>query len=126
MTLLQKHLVFVPLFFTAYLGLFGCCVMLLWNWLIPALFGLSTITFWQAAGLLLLSKILLGGFDCGHNGHHGHGHHGCHHGCHTASGNKLRECWENMTPEERERIIEAHNSQLHDERECNHTPGTND
>jgi len=37
-------------------------VMLLWNWLMPALFvGVNTVNFWQALGLLLLSKILLGG-----------------------------------------------------------------
>ena len=37
-------------------------VMLLWNWLMPALFvGVKTVDFWQALGLLLLSKILLGG-----------------------------------------------------------------
>lgn len=38
-------------------------VMYLWNGLMPNLFGLTTITFWQAAGLLLLSKILFGGFN---------------------------------------------------------------
>ena len=36
--------------------------MLLWNWLMPYLFNLPEITFWQTAGLLLLSKILLGSF----------------------------------------------------------------
>jgi hypothetical protein len=36
--------------------------MLLWNWLMPYLFNLPELTFWQTAGLLLLSKILLGGF----------------------------------------------------------------
>jgi hypothetical protein len=41
---------------------FGFVVMWLWNWLMPALFGLKTITFVQALGLFLLSKILLGGF----------------------------------------------------------------
>ena len=33
-------------------------VMLLWNWLMPELFGLSAIGFWQAAGLMLLSSFL--------------------------------------------------------------------
>jgi hypothetical protein len=37
-------------------------VMLLWNWLMPALFaGVRTIDYWQALGLLLLAKILFGG-----------------------------------------------------------------
>jgi len=35
--------------------------MSLWNWLIPALFNGPVITFWQTAGLFLLSKILLTG-----------------------------------------------------------------
>ncbi len=42
--------------------LFGYVVMLLWNWLIPAIFGLGTITFWQAVGIVILAKLLFGGF----------------------------------------------------------------
>jgi len=30
----------------------------LWNWLIPVIFGLPCITFWQAFGLNLLTSIL--------------------------------------------------------------------
>ncbi len=45
--------------------LFGLVVKVLWNWLMPAIFGLGTITFWQAFGIVLLAKILFGG--------HGHG-----------------------------------------------------
>src|ERR1700694_2996649 len=43
-------------------ALFGFVVMSLWNWLMPMLFGLRLITFWQALGVLILSRILLGGF----------------------------------------------------------------
>lgn len=43
------------------LFLFGWVVMLLWNWLMPELFGLTTVTYWQAWGLLLLSCILFKG-----------------------------------------------------------------
>jgi hypothetical protein len=42
--------------------------MSLWNWLIPALFHGPALTFWQTAGLFLLSKILLTGVAPG--GHH--------------------------------------------------------
>lgn len=35
-------------------------LMLLWNWLMPEIFGLTTISFWQALGLNLLSGILFG------------------------------------------------------------------
>lgn len=39
----------------------GGIVMQLWNWLLPPLFGWHRITFWQALGLLALSRILFGG-----------------------------------------------------------------
>ncbi len=38
--------------------LFGFIVMWLWNWLMPAIFRLPAISFWQSWGLLLLSSIL--------------------------------------------------------------------
>jgi chromate transport protein ChrA len=43
-------------------AVFGFVTMHLWNWLIPTIFGLTAITFWQALGLVLLGKILFGGF----------------------------------------------------------------
>jgi hypothetical protein len=66
-------------------------VMTLWNALIPDLFKGPVVGFWQAAGLLLLSKILFGGFR-GRHGHHG--------------GRRWmwRQRWERMSPEERERF----------------------
>jgi hypothetical protein len=45
--------------------LFGFAVMWLWNWLMPELFGLPTLTFWKAVGVVLLSKLLFGGFGGG-------------------------------------------------------------
>ncbi len=42
-------------------GIGGVLVMLLWNWLIPSIFGWSQVTFWQALGLLALCRILFGG-----------------------------------------------------------------
>ncbi len=58
---LAMVLVFVPLV----LFLFGFIVMTLWNMILPAVLHVSTITFWQALGILLLSKILFGGFGGG-------------------------------------------------------------
>jgi hypothetical protein len=46
-------------------ALFGFFVMLLWNWLMPDLFGLKTLTYWQAWGLLILSWILFKGASFG-------------------------------------------------------------
>ena len=39
----------------------GLPLMLLWNWTIPSLFGLSTISFWQAVSLNIISGILFRG-----------------------------------------------------------------
>jgi len=40
--------------------LFGYFVMLLWNWLMPTIFGLTTITFWQAVGIIILARLVFG------------------------------------------------------------------
>jgi len=54
--------------------LFGWLAERLWNWLMPMLFSLKTITFWQAFGLVVLAKILFGGFGQGHP-HNWHARH---------------------------------------------------
>lgn len=40
--------------------LFGLVIMWLWNWLMPLIFGLPEVTYWQGIGLLILSSILFG------------------------------------------------------------------
>jgi len=72
-----------------FVSIFGEIVMHLWNWLAPTLFGWHTITFWQALGLLVLSRILFGGFG-GHGRDRGRW------------GRPSARRWERMTPEERE------------------------
>ena len=54
--------------FTAFAFLFGAGVMWLWNGLMPAIFHLGVITYWQAVGLAVLGRLLFGSF------HHGRGH----------------------------------------------------
>ena len=39
----------------------GWVTMLLWNWLVPMIFGLRTITLWQALGLIILIKLVFVG-----------------------------------------------------------------
>lgn len=52
---------FLGIIFVALCALvLGLPVMVLWNWLIPTLFGLTKITFWQAIGLNILAGILFG------------------------------------------------------------------
>ncbi len=51
----------------AALGLvLGLVIMWLWNWLMPGIFGLPTITYWQAVGIFILCHLLF-------KGHPGHG-----------------------------------------------------
>ena len=47
---------------------FGWFVMLLWNWLMPAVFGLGAITYWQAFGIVVLAKLIFGAVG-GRGGH---------------------------------------------------------
>jgi len=87
-----KGLAFTGLFVVG-VAVFSWIVMLLWNALLPGLFGAPPLHYLQAAGLLVLSRILLGGL----RGHHGHWRHrGWHHR------------WESLTPEERERLREKY------------------
>ncbi len=39
---------------------FGFIVQLLWNWLMPGIFKLREITYWEGLGILALSSILFG------------------------------------------------------------------
>jgi|SRR5688572_6705505 hypothetical protein len=73
-------LVGAPVFIALFVVVTGGLVMLLWNWLLPSLFGWPEITLLQGFGLLALGRILFGGFGGG--------------GGHS----------KNMTPEERERF----------------------
>ena len=55
-------LIFIPIIIALFIALFALVIMYLWNWLMPEIFGLTTITFWQAIGLGLLAKLLFGTF----------------------------------------------------------------
>jgi hypothetical protein len=57
----------------------------------PSLFGWTLINFWQALGLLILSRILFGGFRGRPAGH-------------MYWRGRMIERWEQMTPEEREKF----------------------
>ena len=73
-------------------------VMSLWNWLVPSVVGWKTIDFWQAMGLLILARLLVGfrmGFGGWHRHYHGHWR------------QRMAERWERMTPEEREKFREG-------------------
>jgi uncharacterized membrane protein YraQ (UPF0718 family) len=53
---------------------FGLVVQYLWNYLMPDLFGLKAITYWQAFALVILAKIFFGALGAHHGSHHYNGH----------------------------------------------------
>jgi len=72
---------------------FGFLTTHLWNYLMPSLFGLRTLTFWQAIGLIVLGRLLFGGIGPRFGGAPWRRH--------------MKERWEQMTPEEREKFREG-------------------
>jgi hypothetical protein len=88
-----KRAIFIPFAIAGGILVFGFAVMYLWNALVPAVFGLGIITFWQAIGIFILSKILFGGFHGGHGGNRFHRH-----------GKDIRERWMHLSPEEKEKM----------------------
>lgn len=71
----------------------GGIIMLLWNWLMPVIFGLPVLSLWQALGLFVLTRILFGSFGFGGRGMPGRGK------------NPVQDKWMKMTPEQRKEFI---------------------
>lgn len=89
-TWVAKGLAFGLLFVTT----ITFATMLLWNNLAVELFGLPIITFFQTLGLLVLGRLLTGGFGPRGGGWgRGRGHH-------------MRHRWQNMSPEQREQFMQ--------------------
>jgi Ca2+/H+ antiporter, TMEM165/GDT1 family len=93
-TFVLKKVLFFILIAAVAIIIFGGAVMLLWNNVLAGVLNVSTITFGQALGILLLAKILFGGWRGGWGGNR------------HAWKNKMREKWSAMTPEEREKFKE--------------------
>lgn len=90
----RKMLFIAPLAILAmivFAAIGGEVVKLLWNWLLPSLFGWRQITFWQALGLLALTRILFGGLGMGRSAR-------------SNMRRRMEERCQNITPEERERF----------------------
>ena len=103
-TIVRKRWYFIPPLILAALAAFGFITMILWNALLPGIFHLPEITFWQAVGLLILSRIFFSG---------GPNHHGGHPWM-----NRMRGKWEKMTPEEREQFRQQWPNNLHNWGSC--------
>ncbi|MCE1190031.1 MAG: hypothetical protein LWX56_12940 [Ignavibacteria bacterium] len=86
-----KRTAYMLPFIIAGIFVFALIVMLLWNAILPELFGFKPVTFWQSLGILVLSKILFGGFH-GRRPHRGFHHH------------PLREKMNQLSPEDQEKL----------------------
>jgi Ca2+/H+ antiporter, TMEM165/GDT1 family len=84
----------LPLFLVLF-ALFVWAVQSLWNGLLPDIFGVKAITYWQALGVMVLSWILFGGFRGGRS----RGRHWRDYG--------MRRRWQRMTPAEREEFLQG-------------------
>jgi hypothetical protein len=84
----------------ALIGL-GYLVMSLWNMLVPVLFSGPVITFWQAVGLFVLTKLLL--HSSGFNRHHSYY---MNRGRHYHWKARMEEKLASMTPEEKEKFMQ--------------------
>jgi hypothetical protein len=94
-------LFFIPLA----LFVFGEIVHHLWNWLMPAIFHLGAITFWQAIGLMILSWLLFGGLrGVGRVGSRRRGH--WRDRMNERWEERWEQRWQQMSPEERDRFRE--------------------
>ena len=93
----KGRFILIPLAAAAFLSVVSFAVMTLWNCLIPGIFGFSVITFWQAMGLFVLSKLL---FGFGRGGGRGCGP--CGGGRAPWMRWKMKERLANMSPEERD------------------------
>jgi hypothetical protein len=85
--------------FVAIAALLGLVIMALWNALIPGIFNLPVIGYWQALGLAILSRMLFGGMGFHKMHKMNHGRRGCR--CHCSCGCKSdKECCSDTNKEE--------------------------
>lgn len=89
---------FLPFIGVAAVLLFGLVVMLLWNAILPGLLNVNSLGYWQAIGILVLSRLLFGGFPGG--GRRGFARR------HYPGGPDWRQKWTEMTDEERVKFRE--------------------
>lgn len=85
---------------------FTFIVMTLWNAILPAVIGVKAITFWQALGIIILSKILFGGFGGGGGGPWKAK-------ARAKWRDRMMNKWEGMTPEEREKFKTSWEARCH-------------
>ena len=91
-----RRFLFFPLLFIIMILLLGVIVMGLWNAILPSLFAIKKLDYFQAVGLLVLCRILVGNFGRNFPGARG-----------MPRGGPWKEKWMKMSPEERTKFREA-------------------
>jgi len=94
---LKRFIFFVPLII-ALIFVMGFVIQYLWNALLPEIIGVGTVTYWQAMGILLLSKILFGGFSGGKDKKSKKRN------CKKSKISDLKEKWNQLDDEQKEKI----------------------
>lgn len=61
----RRRFILFPILFLGAVLLMGAIVMWLWNAILPAVLHVGALSYWQAVGLLVLCRILFGGFRSG-------------------------------------------------------------
>ena len=92
----RKFRILMPLFFVGIAALLAWAVLRLWNGILPEVLGVKAIGYWQALGILVLAKILFGGFPGRGRGAFG-----------PAGRFMMKERWESLTPEQRDELREG-------------------
>jgi hypothetical protein len=86
--MMQLAALVIPVF-VVFIAVGGLVVQQLWNWLLPPILGWREVSYWQALGILALSRILFGGLGGFPRPNYRR---------------STAERWERLTPEERERF----------------------
>ena len=90
----RKFLLLVPLIILAVLAMFSLGVLALWNGVLAAVLPVKSISYGQALGLLVLARLLFGGFPTPRGGPFG-----------PPWGRRMMmERWQSLTPEQREEL----------------------
>jgi hypothetical protein len=96
--------------FMATIAIFGLAVMFLWNALLPSIFGLPAVNYWQAAGFLVLARIFFGGIG----GRFSHNT--------FAWRNPILDRWHGMTKSERDDFVKKHYHGYHEHHLMDNSP----
>jgi hypothetical protein len=86
----------IPLFMLALVAVLGLAVYGLWNGVLAQVVGVKPVTYWQALGILILARILFGGFPRRPGGPFG-----------APWGRRMMwKRWQSLTPEQRAKMRE--------------------